>query len=252
MKVSASKHSPITIHYLSSSTPKNILVAYTMKRGIAALASLASLVSAQSINIAGIPVATPTGVFNLPVVYATAGQPAVTATTLAVSATASSDPSATSLIDAAARASVGASSVQRRRMRKRDGTCAPQPSGITHQSSPDTPAGFVADPYYAQAANNAAAPAGYTAMFTNLNASNSANQYMGYTLLPSYDVQSCASKCSAITGCNSVNIYFERDPTVSSVSFSKLLTLTSDLARSQRNQLPQPRLHNQCEVCILG
>ncbi|KAL2029338.1 hypothetical protein VTO58DRAFT_108530 [Aureobasidium pullulans] len=150
-----------------------------MKRGIAALASLASLVSAQSINIAGIPVATPTGVFNLPVVYATAGQPAVTATTLAVSATASSDPSATSLIDAAARASVGASSVQRRRMRKRD-----------------------------------AAPAGYTAMFTNLNASNSANQYMGYTLLPSYDVQSCASKCSAITGCNSVNIYFERDPTL--------------------------------------
>ncbi|OBW64693.1 MAG: Serine/threonine-protein phosphatase [Aureobasidium pullulans] len=185
-----------------------------MKRGIAALASLASLVSAQSINITGIPVATPTGVFNLPVVYATAGQPAVTATTLAVSATASSDPSATSLIDAAARASVGASSVQRRRMRKRDGTCAPQPSGITHQSSPDTPAGFVADPYYAQAANNAAAPAGYTAMFTNLNASNSANQYMGYTLLPSYDVQSCASKCSAITGCNSVNIYFERDPTL--------------------------------------
>ncbi|TIA47536.1 hypothetical protein D6C79_04596 [Aureobasidium pullulans] len=148
---------------------QNILVPYITKRGIVALASLASLVSAQSINIAGIPVATPTGVFNLPVVYATAGQPAVTATTLAISATASSDPSATSLIDAAARAS---------------------------------------------AANNAAAPAGYTAMFTNLNASNSANQYMGYTLLPSYDVQSCASKCSAITGCNSVDIYFERDPTL--------------------------------------
>ncbi|KAH0145690.1 hypothetical protein KCU67_g12544, partial [Aureobasidium melanogenum] len=38
--------------------------------------------------------------------------------------------------------------------------------------------------------------------------------YMGYTLLSSYDVSSCASDCSAISGCNSFNIYFERDPSV--------------------------------------
>lgn len=186
-----------------------------MQSLIVAVTALASLVSAQSVNTANIPVASPTGVFNLPVVYATAGQPAVTATTLAISATASSDPSATNLVNAAARASVGAATYQRRRIRKRDGTCAPQPSGIAHQSSPDTPAGFVSDPYYAQAANNAYVPSGYTAMFTNLNASNSANKYMGYTLLPSYDVQGCANKCSAISGCGSFNIYFERDPTVS-------------------------------------
>lgn len=189
-----------------------------MQRSILALTALASLVSAQSVNTASIPVASPTGVFNLPVVYAPAGQPAVTATTLGISSTGSSDPSATSLINAAARASVGVTPAQRRRIRKRDGTCAPQPSGIAHQSSPDSPTGFVNDPYYAQTANDAYVPSGYTAMFTNLNASNSANKYMGYTLLPSYDVQSCASKCSAIAGCGSFNIYFERDPTVSFAS----------------------------------
>ncbi|THV74037.1 hypothetical protein D6C87_07606 [Aureobasidium pullulans] len=185
-----------------------------MKSTIAALAFIASTVSAQSANLAGLA-AIPTGVFHLPVVYATAGGPAITATTLAVSATASSDPSATSLINAAARASLVVSPAQKRDSHhKRDGNCAAQPSGISHNSTPDTPAAFVADPYYAQQAEDAVVPAGYTAMFTNLNASNSANKYMGYTLLPSYDVQSCSNRCSAITGCNSFNIYFERDPSL--------------------------------------
>lgn len=37
---------------------------------------------------------------------------------------------------------------------------------------------------------------------------------MGFTTLQTYDVQGCANQCSAINGCASFNIYFERDPTV--------------------------------------
>lgn len=40
------------------------------------------------------------------------------------------------------------------------------------------------------------------------------SSYMGYTLLPAYDANLCAQKCNAITGCNSINIYFERNPTL--------------------------------------
>ena len=50
--------------------------------------------------------------------------------------------------------------------------------------------------------------------FSNLQGSNSAYAYMGYTALKSYDAATCASKCKAISGCNAFNIYFERDPTV--------------------------------------
>ena len=37
---------------------------------------------------------------------------------------------------------------------------------------------------------------------------------MGYTTLDTYDVPTCAAKCSAINGCMSFNIYFERDPSL--------------------------------------
>lgn len=38
--------------------------------------------------------------------------------------------------------------------------------------------------------------------------------YLGFTTLKTYDVASCAAKCNAINGCISINIYYERDPTV--------------------------------------
>lgn len=181
-----------------------------------------SLVNAQVIDLAGLAAA-PTGFFNLPVIYATAGGPAITATTLAVLAIASSDISATRPVDSAARASMVPSSKQKRDIHlKRDGSCAAQPDGIGPSSTPDNPAAFIADPFYAQQAEDAAVPAGYTAMFANLNASNSDNQYLGYTLLPSYDVQGCSSRCSSVAGCNSFNTYFERGPAVSCPIFDIL------------------------------
>ncbi|KAJ4986840.1 hypothetical protein SVAN01_07645 [Stagonosporopsis vannaccii] len=127
-----------------------------------------------------------------PVIYKTANNvPAVTATTLAA-------PVATG----------GASKA------KRDDSCVQQPAGIQHKSWPDTDAAFLKDPYYSNAAKHAITPLGFEKVFTNTQASPNAPGYAGYTLLDSYDVQQCADKCNAISGCTSFNVYFERDPSV--------------------------------------
>ncbi|KAG9565066.1 hypothetical protein KCU71_g5093, partial [Aureobasidium melanogenum] len=191
-----------------------------MRTFIPALVALSALASAQStsIDVAAISVAIPTSVFALPVVYVTKeGGPALTATTLASTATGISDPSATDVFDSAADASaaiLSASSVSIGLIKRDSTTCIPQPTGISYNSNPDTPAAFAADPYYVTQSSGAGTVSGFTETFQSLNASNSADNYMGYTLLSSYDVSSCASDCSAISGCNSFNIYFERDPSV--------------------------------------
>lgn len=43
---------------------------------------------------------------------------------------------------------------------------------------------------------------------------DSAYGYLGFTDLESYDVLGCAAQCNEINGCVSINIYFERDPSV--------------------------------------
>lgn len=73
-------------------------------------------------------------------------------------------------------------------------------------NDPDTDIAFSAYAPFADAANNADVPSGYTQTFTNLNASNNAFGYMGYTVLDSYDTDLCASKCNAIDGCASFNL----------------------------------------------
>ncbi|CAD0097303.1 unnamed protein product [Aureobasidium mustum] len=93
--------------------------------------------------------------------------------------------------------------------------CVAQPTGIAYKSSPDTPDAFLADPYYSSVANSAAAaPTGYSTSFTNLTASNNALGYLGYSLMNTYDPSVCASRCDKIDGCQSINVYFERDPSV--------------------------------------
>ncbi|CAD0112270.1 unnamed protein product [Aureobasidium uvarum] len=189
---------------------------------IAALAAIAGAQSTTSIDIAAISVPAPTEVFVLPVVYVTeAGAPIQTATTLAASATASSDAQATNVFDSSADVSAAISSASELAIAtstpisriKRD-TCVQQPLGISYNSVPDTAAAFAADTYYGLKAVAAGAPTGYVQTMSNLTASNSADKYMGFTLLPTYDVASCVNQCNAISGCNSVNIYFERDPSV--------------------------------------
>lgn len=38
--------------------------------------------------------------------------------------------------------------------------------------------------------------------------------YLGYSVVQTYDVATCAQKCTAKAGCLAFNIYFERDPTL--------------------------------------
>jgi hypothetical protein len=196
-----------------------------MRSALSAIAALTAIVGAQSttsIDIAAISVPAPTEVFVLPVVYVTeAGAPVLTATTLAATATPSSDAKATNVFDSPADVSVAISSASELAAAtstpvsriKRD-VCVQQPLGISYNSVPDTAAAFAADTYYALKAVAAGTPTGYVQTMSNLTASNSADQYMGFTLLQSYDVVSCVNQCNAISGCNSVNIYFERDPTI--------------------------------------
>lgn len=187
---------------------------------IVALAAVASAQSTTSIDVDAISVAIPTSVFVLPVVYVTAeGAPTLTATTLAsAEATPSSDPKATAVFDSPADVTAAISSASEAAQAsatavvKRDGTCVQQPLGISHVSLPDTAAAFAADPWYSLQATTAQVPVGFVNTFTALTASNSADQYVGFTLMSSYDPASCAQKCSAMSGCNSFNIYFERDP----------------------------------------
>lgn len=97
---------------------------------------------------------------------------------------------------------------------KRDGTCASQPSGSGPVTSPDTPEAFLANPTYANTANIAVTPDGYTVVMQNGNASLSASNYMGLTTLTSYDTLGCASRCDQASGCEAFNVYIERDPTL--------------------------------------
>ncbi|KAG9705828.1 hypothetical protein KCU73_g17846, partial [Aureobasidium melanogenum] len=62
--------------------------------------------------------------------------------------------------------------------------------------------------------NNTAVGAGnaYQQTFLDLNASSSANSYLGLYTLTSYNVADCAAHCDSTSLCTAFNIYIERDP----------------------------------------
>jgi hypothetical protein len=192
-----------------------------MRQVIVTLAVLTALVKSQStISSSVLPLAS--GVFVLPVVYVTTeNAPAATSIMLAGTATVLSDPSATNIFDSAEALEIALSSTEESvttaasDVAERAVACVPQPTGISHTSTPDSAAGFVSDSYYHDQALSASTPSGWVRAFTGLNASNSADTCLGFTLLPSYDVQACASRCATLPSCDSINIYFERDPSTS-------------------------------------
>lgn len=94
--------------------------------------------------------------------------------------------------------------------------CAPQPNGngpnITQLTGADTVSNFMNYAPFQSMAANAATPAGYVNTFKNLNASSSANSYLGLYTLSSYDTAGCAAYCANTSLCTAFNIYIERDP----------------------------------------
>lgn len=61
-------------------------------------------------------------------------------------------------------------------------------------------------------------PQGYVNTFKDLNASTSANSYLTYETLTSYNVSGCAAFCDNVDLCTAFNIYIERDPSLNPTS----------------------------------
>nr|POE48974.1 hypothetical protein CFP56_32126 [Quercus suber] len=98
--------------------------------------------------------------------------------------------------------------------------CAPQPDGYGPVPTPDSPAAFLAYNSlhsYAQAAPTTVPSSDgtqYTQVFKDLNASVSAQSYLGLYTFQSYDVAACAAKCDGTDLCTAFNIFAERDPSL--------------------------------------
>lgn len=123
--------------------------------------------------------------------------------------------SATSSIAAAAAAGEPPTILKRSIVSRQDNaTCTNRTLGAGPVPSPDTSSAFLSFAPFADAAKNAITPTNYTAAFTNLHASSTANTYLGVSELSSYDVSNCTAACDAANGCTAVNIFFERTPTL--------------------------------------
>lgn len=92
--------------------------------------------------------------------------------------------------------------------------CAIQPDGYGPKVTPDTVSAFMAYPEFHQNALTAPTPFNYTRVFQDLNASTSANSYLGFYTLDSYNTTECAAHCDSTNLCTSFNIYIERDPSL--------------------------------------
>ncbi|GAB7340451.1 hypothetical protein MBLNU457_6880t1 [Dothideomycetes sp. NU457] len=88
--------------------------------------------------------------------------------------------------------------------------CAPQPDGNGPANL--TVSSFMNYAPFQSMAANAPTPSGYARTFNNMNASTSANSYLGLWTLKSYDPAACAAQCDNTTSCTSFNLYIERDP----------------------------------------
>lgn len=186
-------------------------------RSYIAAAAFAALAQAQDLDWDAVLQLTPVPDVTIPVVYATVPATTATATTVSYSSSASA-----AAVSSALAANPDDSFPLDSGLAKRatSTSCQVQPTGVSlgPQATADTASAFLAFAPFAAAASSAAAasavPTGYVNTFSNLQASNNAYGYMGYTLLSSYNAQTCADKCTKINGCQAFNIYFERDPTV--------------------------------------
>jgi hypothetical protein len=122
--------------------------------------------------------------------------------------------------------------------------CAIQPTGAGPVPSPETVAAFLSLSSLSTSALSAANPDGYVKAFENRQASSNGYSYMGFSLMHSYDTVTCARKCTATSGCQVFNIYYERDPlqnpdndrcSLSSTTQIKVCVFVALLRRTETN-----------------
>ncbi|KAI1343535.1 hypothetical protein F5Y15DRAFT_235938 [Xylariaceae sp. FL0016] len=92
--------------------------------------------------------------------------------------------------------------------------CQPMPTGSGPSITPDTDQAFLGSSDLSTTATGATTPSGYNRTFTNLQASNTAYGFIGFTTLSSYDTVRAGNLCNFMSGCLGFNIFFERDPTL--------------------------------------
>ncbi|KAH0346568.1 hypothetical protein KCU81_g3943, partial [Aureobasidium melanogenum] len=122
-------------------------------------------------------------------------------------------------------------------------------------TGPETPAEFLAYTGYSNPALNAVTPPGYTNTFTNLQASSNADGYGGFTVLPSYDVASCAAQCTSRANCQAFNIYFERSPAAAPSNCTSAATIKCVFwsgAVTSSNALNTGSTQNNFQIVIAG
>lgn len=102
------------------------------------------------------------------------------------------------------------------------GQCGSQVTASSKEriiNSPDTPDAFSSSTYFASKAQSAKTPVGYIGTQNNKQATYQvADQNKGTYELSAYDPSLCSAKCDAASGCQSFTIYFERDPSIKTVS----------------------------------
>ncbi|KAH0361431.1 hypothetical protein KCU65_g8710, partial [Aureobasidium melanogenum] len=122
-------------------------------------------------------------------------------------------------------------------------------------TGPQTPADFLNYPGYSDTALNAPTPPGYTNTFTNLQASSNADGYNGFTILPTYNVSSCAAQCTSRTNCFAFNIYFERSPAALPSNCTSTATIKCVFwsgAVTPQNALNTGSTQNNFEIVVAG
>lgn len=193
-------------------------------------ATLFALAQGQDLDWKVIAALEPQPNATVPVVYATSGTSIKTAAVITYSASVILAEVSSVVKQQSAGTSelvIGSTDIVHRRAAA--SSCAPQPTGAGPVPSPDTAASFLSSPLLSQPALEAPVPNGYVKAFENLTASSNAYSYMGFALMQSYDTLKCANKCNAISGCQSFNIYYERDPLQNPDSASCSLASTTQI-----------------------
>jgi hypothetical protein len=175
--------------------------------------ALFTLVACQDLDWKVIARLEPQPNVTVPVVYATAGTKINTAASVVYSSSAVLAGVSSAIKQQATQSSdliIGSAGIVHRRSAA--SSCASQPTGAGPVPSPDTATAFLSLSSLSSSALNAAVPDGYVQAFENRQASSNGYSYMGFNLMPSYDTLTCARKCTAMSGCQAFNIYYERDP----------------------------------------
>jgi hypothetical protein len=174
---------------------------------------LFALVACQDLDWKVVTRLAPQPNITVPVVYATSGTKINTAASVVYSSSAVLAGVSLAIKQQATQSSdliIGSAGIVHRRSAA--SSCAIQPTGAGPVPSPDTVAAFLSLSSLSSSALSAAVPDGYLKAFENRQASSNGYSYMGFSLVQSYDTVTCARKCTAMSGCQAFNIYYERDP----------------------------------------